>query len=145
MVDMTTKETIYDIPNIGCLLGVAYQSEEARLSKELNNAGLGITAAEYLIIRILLAHGELQQCEISRILNKDRASISRSIKSLVEKGLIDARQISYKCCIVALSESGRALTPRILEIAGTLQQRLADRLTPEQMNNLREILLLIIK
>lgn len=144
IVDMTTKDTIYDIPNIGCLLGVAYQAEEARLSKALNEARLGITAAEYVIIRLLLANGEMQQCEIARILNKDRASISRSIKYLEKKGIVSVNQISYKCCRVALSEAGNALKPNILGIAETLNKNLASRLSAQQMKNLREILTQII-
>lgn len=142
---MTTNETLYDIPNLGCLLGIAYQAEEARLSKKLNEAGLNITAAEYVIIRLLLANGEMQQCEISRILKKDKASISRSIKSLEKKGFIKTNPISYKCSLVSLSESGMKITPQILELAEALQQRLKDRITPQQISVLREILKQIIK
>lgn len=140
-----TTDIVYDIPNLGCMLGMAYQAELSRLGKALSDAGLGITQAEYIIIRLLLAHGEMQQCEISRILNKDRASISRSIGCLEKKGLVIVNQISYKCCIVSLSESGRALKPRILEIAGNLQKSLAERISPKQIENLREILKQIIK
>lgn len=142
---MVTNDRIYDIPNIGCLLGVAYQAEEARLSKSLNESGLGISAAEYVIIRLLLANGEMQQCEISRILNKDKASVSRSIKSLEKKGVVNINQVSYKCCRVSLTEIGEALKPQIFEIAETLHQKLAERITSQQMENLREILNLITK
>lgn len=145
IVDMTTKDVIYDIPNLGCMLGMAYQAELCRLSKELAGSGLGITAAEYMIVRLLLAHGEMQQCEVSHILNKDRASISRSIKQLENKGLVVIKQLSYKCCLVSLSESGRALEPQILEIAEQLQQKLSERITPQQLNVLRETLKQIIK
>lgn len=142
---MTTKDIIYDIPNLGCLLGMAYQAELSRLGRILNRSGLGITAAEYLIIRLLLAKGALQQCEISRLLNKDRASISRSIKFLERKGYVKINQLSYKCSIVSLTGQGKDIEPRILEIAERQQQRLSDRITPQQMNNLQEILKQIIK
>lgn len=152
IVDMTTKDMmmetddmIYEIPNLGCLLGMAYQSELSRLGNALNDAGLDITAAEYIIMRLLYARGEMQQCEISRILNKDRASISRSIKFLEKKGIVRINQLSYKCSIVSLTESGDAMKPRIFKIAGQLQQSLNDRITPQQISILSEILKQIIK
>lgn len=145
MVEMTTKDMVYEIPNLGCLLGMAYQAELSRLSRVLGENGLGITAAEYLIIRLLLTRGKMQQCELSRTLNKDRASISRSIKSLENKGMVRVNQISYKCCIVSLTEQGRGMEPRVLDVAEKMQQGLAERITPGQMSNLREILKEIIK
>ncbi len=143
--DMTNEQNIYSIPNVGCLLGVAYQTEEARLAKALKDAGLDITTAEYLIMRLLLTNDVMQQCEISRVLRKDRASISRSIRSLERKGLAIVNQSSYKCCLVSLSERGRALEPGIMEIAQRLHAELASRITAQEMNILREILTQIIK
>lgn len=145
MVDMTTMNTMYDIPNIGCLLGTAYQAESTRLSNALAEAGLEITVAEYLILRILLDHQTIQQCDIARILGKDKAAVSRSIQSLVKKGLVDASQVSYKCCMLSLSEKGEALGPLIIEIADARNKALAEKLSKQQMETLREILITIIK
>lgn len=145
MVDMTTKDNIYGIPNIGCLLGIAYQTEMIRLGDALAAQGLGITPAEYLILRVLYANGAVQQCEISRILRKDKAGVSRSLQSLLKKGLVDADPVSYKCCMVSLTEDGEALKPRVLELAEKLHHDLADKITPQQMKNLREILEAITK
>ncbi len=144
MVAMTSIENIYNMPNLGCLLGIAYQAELGRLSKALEEAGIGITAPEYLIMRLLKGQQSVQQCEIARILGKDKASISRNISSLVKKGLVRVETVSYKCSMVALTREGKTLEPRILKIASDLQQRLDSRLTPPQMDSLREILKAII-
>lgn len=142
---MTTKDDIYEIPNIGCLLGIAYQTEVARLNMALSTAGLDITAAEYLILRVLSAKGTMQQYEISRILGKDKASISRSVQSLVKKRWVNATPVTYKCCMVSLTDEGHSGMPQLLEIAGSLHQKLSDKITHRQMENLREILEAIIK
>lgn len=144
MVDMTTKDTIYNLPNLGCLLGSAYHAEEARLAAALAKAEINISPAEYVILRILFAHGEMQQCEISRIICKDKASVSRNVKSLVSKELATARQISYKCSMVSLTDKGESLETRLLDIAETLQNGLSERISAQQMDNLREILEKII-
>lgn len=145
MVDMTTNNNTYGIPNIGCLLGIAYQTEIARLGTALAEQGLGITPAEYLILRVLYAHGPVQQFEISRILCKDKAGISRSVQALSKKGLVDTDPVSYKCCIVSLTEAGESLKPRVLEIAEKRHRELAEKITSQQMQDLREILETIIK
>lgn len=138
------KEDIYDMPNIGCLLGIAYQAELARLAAALSAAGLEITTAEYVIMRMLYTHSEMQQCELSRIIGKDKASVSRSVKSLADKELVENRQLSYKCSIVSLSDKGQSMMPRLLEIAKQQQNLLSEKITQRQMETLREILQTII-
>lgn len=144
MVDMTTIDHIYEIPNIGCLLGIAYQAEAARLASALSEAGLDITAAEYVILRTLYAQGSLQQCELARILIKDKASVSRGVQSLARKELVEASPVSHKCTIVSLTEKGESMKPQLLGIAKKMHKGLAEKITKPQMENLREILELII-
>ncbi len=141
---MKTKDDIYGIPNLGCLLGLAYQTEISRLNAKLAAADSGITPAEYLILRILYTRGATQQCDISRILGKDKASVNRSIHSLVKKGLVNSDAVSYKCCMVSLTGAGESMRPEILEIAQRCHNDIAARLTPRQMDTLREILERII-
>lgn len=144
MVDMTTIDNTYVIPNVGCLLGIAYQTEIGRLNNALAEAEIDITAAEYLILRALYSNGAMQQCEIAQMLRKDKASISRSIQSLVRKGLVDADAVSYKCCMASLTDKGEALRPRLLSIAERLHNELSRKITPQQMKVLHEILETII-
>lgn len=145
IVAMMTKDDIYGIPNLGCLLGMAYQAEVGRLTTALNAAGIGITASEYLILRILFKNGAAQQCDISRILGKDKASVNRSIHALARKGLVLADAVSYKCCMVSLTEEGETMKPHIMEIAERLHNDMASKLTIRQMEDLHKILETIIK
>lgn len=141
---MTTKDTPYEMPNVGCLLGTAYNIEEMRLRAMLQKERLGISPAEYLILRILFSHKEIQQCEISRILGKDKATVSRTIQSLTKKGLVISDQLSYRCCMISLSEKGRSLEPKIIEIAASRNARLSERISKQEQEFLRNILKKII-
>lgn len=145
IIAMMKKDDIYGIPNLGCLLGMAYQAEVGRLTTALNAAGIGITASEYLILRILYKNGHTQQCDFSRILGKDKASVNRSIHALARKGLVLADAVSYKCCMVSLTEEGVTLKPQIMEIARRLHNDMASKLTIRQMEDLNKILETIIK
>ncbi len=132
------------MPNIGSMLGIAYQTEVGRLSKALADSKTDITAAEYLIMRVLFSQDNIQQCEISKALCKDKASINRGIQSLVAKGYVSLTPVSYKCCIVSLTDKGKEVRPKLLEIATGLHQKLASKITHQQMDELRQILQSII-
>lgn len=145
MVDMTTKDTIYDRPNVGCLLGTAYNLQEARLRSALSTSGLDITPAEYVVLKTLFDRGELQQCEVSRLIGKDKASVSRTVSSLVRKGLVTSNQISYKCSMVSLTSRAESLRGLLFEIASRCHRELEDKISKPQVEILRKILEKMIK
>ena len=137
---MKLMDNTYGFPNVGCLLGKAYQNELTRLASTLNDAHLDISPAEYLILRVLYHNGPSQQCEISRIISKDKASVSRTVTSMAKKGLVDTSQISHKCCIVALTDKGEALRQRTIEIAKHQQADLEAKLSVDELNTLFHIM-----
>ena len=119
------KDTMtYGMPYVGCLIGTAFQKLTVELECALHEAGLNMTAAEYMILRALYSSDGLQQCELSEMVGKDKASISRSVAGMVRKGLVHQEQISHKCCRVWLSEAASALRPRIMEIAAERHREL---------------------
>lgn len=138
-------DNTYGFPNIGCLLGKAYQNELTRLASTLNDAHLDISPAEYLILRVLYHNGPSQQCDISRIISKDKASVSRTVNSMSKKGLVDTSQISHKCCIVALTHKGESLRQKIFEIATHQHTDLEAKLSDAELNTLCHILKKIIQ
>ncbi len=142
---MATMEYIYETPNIGTLLGIAYQTEVSRLTQALADNGLDITTTEYQILRIIFAQDYIQQCEICRILVKDKGYISRSIQSLKRKGYVNVDSVSYKCCMVSLTDKGESMKPILFRIAESLHRQLSGKITQQQMEKLKEILELIIK
>ena len=73
--------------------------------------GFEITSEQYLILSLLVEHGELYQRQISELTYKDRPNVSRIINILEEKELVkrinssNGRQI-YK---IVVTEKGRKL------------------------------------
>lgn len=120
----TETTSAYAIPNVGCLIGKAYQKLTSQLEAALKAAGLDITASEYLVLRVLYNRDGLQQCEIVDTLGKDKASVCRTVASLSRKGLVDTESISHKCLRVWLSLLGRDLQPAILAVACERHQAL---------------------
>lgn len=129
---MEKLENIYDGPNMGCMLGTAYQSLISELNKALEVAGLDVTVAEYLILRSLYSRNGMQICELSDMVGKNKGAVSRCVKGLVEKGFVTARQVSHKCLKVYVSDDGRRIEPEIMKVARERQEALDSMLSPEE-------------
>lgn len=141
---MTDKVDKYDFPNMGCLLGMAFQTQYTLLSCELVKSGLDITPPEYLILRVLYDNDGLQQCEIASSLGKDQGAVCRSVKELVRKDLVRTEAESHKCRRVYISEKGKSIRPEIMDVAKERQHSLETILTPPELKSLKIALTKII-
>ncbi|MDE7421130.1 MAG: MarR family winged helix-turn-helix transcriptional regulator [Muribaculaceae bacterium] len=111
------NEKTYDMPYVGCLMGSAFQRLTVQLEAALKREGLGITSAEYMILRALYSRDGLQQCEIVDMVGKDKSSICRSVSALAKKDLVITEPVSYKCIRVWLTDKARGIQPRVMLIA----------------------------
>ena len=139
------KETkTYDSPYVGCLGGAAYQKMIIDLEATLKKYGLKITAAEYMILRALYSSDGLQQCEISQMIGKDKASISRSVSVLTKKGYVRQEQVSYKCCRVWLTQLAQSQKPLIMKIAAERHTALLVIASPTDIEAFVKVLKAIV-
>ncbi|MDE6288967.1 MAG: MarR family transcriptional regulator, partial [Muribaculaceae bacterium] len=107
----------YAMPNVGCMIGTAFQKLASRLDTSLKQAGLDLTPSEYMLMRAVAKRPGMQQCEIGEMIGKDKASICRGVAAMVKKGYFRTESVSHKCLRVYLSEKGEELLPRIMEVA----------------------------
>ena len=139
------KETkTYDSPYVGCRVGSAYQKMMIDLEAALKREGLKITGAEYMILRALYSSDGLQQCEISQMIGKDKASISRSVTALTKKGYIRQEQVSYKCCRIWLTEFAQRQKSGIMSIAAARHKALNDLAKPSDIESFVKVLKAIV-
>lgn len=103
---------------------------------------LGLSLAETRVLTRLQERGPLSYGGLCELLHVDGALISRSAASLVERGLItkttdpkDARR-----AIFALTEEGREVALKILDIGRRRQKALLDRLTPGERRVALEVI-----
>lgn len=118
------NEKTYDMPCVGCLIGSAFQRLTVQLEAALKREGLGITAAEYMILRALYSRDGLQQCEIVEMVGKDKSSICRSVSTLAKKNLVITEPVSYKCIRVWLTEKALEMQPKVRLVAGERHEAL---------------------
>ena len=128
------NEKTYDMPCVGCLIGSAFQRLTVQLEAALKREGLGISAAEYMILRALYSRDGLQQCEIVDMVGKDKSSICRSVSALTKKDLVRTEPVSYKCIRVWLTDKAREIQARVMQIADERHQALVNLATPKDID-----------
>ncbi|MDE6339196.1 MAG: MarR family transcriptional regulator [Muribaculaceae bacterium] len=131
---------IYRGPNVGCMIGTAYQTLTAELGSALKEAGIPISVPEYLILRSLYDSEGIQICKLATILGKDKGAVSRCVKGLSDKGFVHTEQVSHKCLKVFLSPTGIEIKPAVMQVALSRHEALASILTPQE----REIFLSVL-
>ncbi len=139
------EKNIYSMPNVGCMLGTAYQVLVSQLAEVLAESGLDITVPEYLILRTLYTRDGMQQCEIASMVGKDKGAVCRCVASMSKKGLINTESISHKCLRVHLSDKGKSIRPMVMEIAKSCHDSLESLLTPEEQQIFTKVLRTIIQ
>ena len=132
------------MPNMGCMLGTAYQTLVTGLAEILNKEGCGITVPEYMVLRALYTRDGMQQCEIGEMVGKDKGAVCRTVKSLEAKGLVRTEQVSHKCLKVYVAEKGEVLKPTIMQIAEARDKTLSEMLSQNELSVFRSVLEKII-
>lgn len=145
MLTMEKTTNAYPMPNLGCLVGAAYQRMVSDLEKELRKHQLRISASEYLVLRVLYGNDGSQQCDIAAALNKDKAAISRTVETLMRKGLVSIELQSHKCRLVWLTEQAMELKDICLAVAHTRDEALQKLVSPQELEIFRKVLLQITK
>ena len=133
------------MPNVGCMVGTAYQVLVARLGEILDKSGLGISVPEYMVLRALYTKDGMQQCEIGEMIGKDKAAICRTVKAMGKKGLVRTEPVSHKCLKVYIADKGSAIKPEIFKIADWRHQALVRLVTTDELAIFEKVLKKIIQ
>ncbi len=128
------------MPYVGCLVGSAFQRMTSQLEAALKREGINITSSEYMILRALYTQDGLQQCDLSEMIGKDKASICRSVSSLSKKDLVSTKTVSYKCVQVWLTGSAREIQSQIMKIAEERHQELLSLATEKDIESFVKVL-----
>ncbi len=141
---MKESSKIYNMPNMGCMIGTAYQVMVSQLEEALKSAGLPIAVPEYLILRVLYDFDGLQQCEIASALGKDKAAVCRTVGTMVKKGLVSTQSVSHKCLRVFLTPKAKDMKPSIIEVASDREKHFMTLGTREEIDIFSKIIKRII-
>lgn len=83
-----------------------------------NRREFGLTGIEWRIMAQVGEHAPLSLNDLTELLNLDAGQLSRTVKALVERGLLDRRRRpTGPAIMITLTGDGRALHARMMELA----------------------------
>jgi DNA-binding MarR family transcriptional regulator len=102
----------------------------------------GVTVAEWVVLRKLLELGPVSPSQLAEALGMTRGAISKLDERLLAKELIEIRgsELDRRQQVLSLTPRGRALVPRLAELADTNDAQFFGALTKTEQAALRALL-----
>lgn len=129
--------------SLGLLINRTATAMSAALNSALAEAGIGLSQAQFIVLRCLYYNGDMSQLDIARLLSKDAAAIKRTVDSLEEKGLVKRIPVRTLKNSVQITDAGKALMPRAVEIAQEASAKATSGLSSDEISLLMQQLNLI--
>jgi DNA-binding MarR family transcriptional regulator len=98
-----------------------------------------ISSEQYAILK-LISEKELTPTDISNIVKKDRAAITRFINTLEKKGLIEKKTINKRSYKILVTKKGKELIKEIDKKAIFFRKEIEKEIPKEKIDYLFEIL-----
>ena len=107
----------------------------------------GVTVAEWVILRELFDQAEVAPARLAERLGLTRGAISKLADRLLSKGLILRREheADARAHLLALSDAGRDLVPRLSALADRNDAEFFDHLTQDERETLERVLRAIVE
>jgi len=120
----------------------AISNKLLRISTKVYAEKFGVTLNDWRTMAMLAVESDITATRICEVIGFDKAAVSRSIRSLEERGYLTTRPVDThnRARLVALTTGGRAVHDAIMEMALAREDRLLDGLTdPERLQLLKAL------
>lgn len=129
---MKDNEQIIESNTLGFHLDRAFTSMVGELNKMLYKFGLPINHSHFVILQILDQYNGISQNDIARLLGKDSAAISRSLKYLETNGFVTRKAISGCKNGVYITEKTIGLRPTIEKVISMVTTTARGRMSEQE-------------
>lgn len=118
-------------------LGFMVSRAAIALAKAVNaafvEAGIDLPHSQFTVLRCLYYKDGISQLDIANTIFKDAAAVKRTVDNLEEKGLVVRSQVRTLKNAVYITEEGRNLMPKVLEVAnGVIEKALTGMDKPSR-------------
>ena len=129
-----------DFYSLGLLVSRASVSLAKSLNTSLEGHNIDLPHSQFIVLRCLYYKDALSQLEIANLLFKDAAAIKRTVDLLEKKGLIIRRQVRTLKNSICITEKGRELMPKVIDIADNLIDEALSGIEPDNRELLKIML-----
>lgn len=126
-----------DITRLGFYLNRTFTRLADELDGALHDAGIMLTHSQFSILQTL-SHSEtgvMSQREMSKLLSKDPAAISRAVIYLEKQGFVSRYHVNGCKNGVILTEKAKQLQPRIEEVIRDVTMSACKGMTEHEINS----------
>lgn len=126
---MKPEIPLLEIESLGYNIERALSALIKCLNIELKRYNLNVQHSQFSALRVISLKDGLSQAELSKILGKNPAAISRSLDYLEEKGYISRMAENGWKNKIFLTEHGRKIIPVINDIANKVIEKVLNGIT----------------
>lgn len=115
--------------------------------RNVRKAGYDITIDQWLILKSVAENPDITQNDISKIVFKDNASITRIMQALVKQGYLtrETHHLDRRRVNLTLTESGKKITIDVNEIAIKNRASALQNIDEQEINLMKELLQKVIQ
>ena len=110
------------------------------LNYELTKRGLELQYPQFAMMMVLSKREGLTQAEMTNIVERDKASVSRNITYLEEKGYVRRSMDGGKKKCLFLTEKGKAIIPELYSIATKNKETVLQGFSDEERRTVTKML-----
>jgi DNA-binding MarR family transcriptional regulator len=99
-----------------------------------------LSSEQYGVMKLVSGSEELTPTQIAELLNRDKATITRIIKSLEGKGLIEKESINNRSFYIKLTKNGEEMLKNADEIALKYHKLIMDEVGEEEIREMLKTL-----
>jgi len=120
--------------SIGFALSTTLNILRKNFNKELKKYAL--SSEQYAVMKLLEEYRRLTPTKISELLVRDKATITRIIKSVINKGYVKKKLINNKSYYAELTEDGNEILKTVDKIAVEYHKMIIDAVGENSVKNM---------
>lgn len=124
--------------SVGYALTTTLNLLRKNFNREIKNYDL--SSEQYGVLKLVSESEKLTPTQISELLNRDKATITRIIKSLDHKGLIQKESINNRSFYIKLTKNGREMLKKADDIAFKYHKMIMDKVGEKDIKHMLETL-----
>jgi len=119
-------------------IGFALTTTLNLLRKNFNKSvrDFGLSSEQYGVLKLVSESEKLTPTQIAELLNRDKATITRIIKALSQKGFITKKNINNRSFYIELTAQGREILEKTNKIALEYHQMILEQIGEDDIKHM---------
>ena len=120
--------------SIGAQMAIALQLMKKKNHQAIANAGLKITMEQLAILEVLNFHGDMNMTELSHVVWKQNANVTRIVDKLERQQLLERKPLEgdRRAYLLCITENGKQLFKKLIPVVAEAYNDAVSCITKEE-------------